>query len=207
MFDLDGTLADTGRDLAISLNYTRSCLDLAPLEERWVYGQVGRGVEHLLRSCLPEGHQERFREAMGLFLGHYENHLLDNTVLYPHVREALDYFDTKRRVVVSNKLRGLTVSVLKGLGIRDCFDAILGGDSIVNKKPDPEPLNRVLSRFEIRPEKALMVGDSGTDVEAGKRAGVYTCGVTYGLGKREELIRAGPDILIDDIEQLTEHFR
>lgn len=206
MFDLDGTLADTGRDLANSVNYTRSSFNLEPLEDGFVYGHVGWGVEHLLRSSLPQALQDRFQEAMGVFLEHYETHLLDTTVLYPHVRETLAYFGKKRKVVVSNKLHRLTVSVLRGLGVENCFDAILGGDSGTQKKPDPGPLNQVLAAFSVSPVKAVMVGDGGADIEAGKRAGVHTCGVTYGLGKKEEILQAGPDILIDDIGQLADHF-
>ena len=206
IFDLDGTLADTGQDLANAVNYVRSSLHLEPLDDQLVYTHVGWGVEHLLRSSLQEKYQGRFQEVMELFLERYEDHLLDRTVLYPHVRETLDYFQQKKRAVVSNKLHRLTVSVLKGLGIEICFDAILGGDSVSQKKPDPGPLNQVLSAFEVSPKKALMVGDGGTDIEAGKRAGVLTCGVTYGLGKREELIAAKPDILIDHLRQLTDYF-
>lgn len=206
MFDLDGTLANTGQDLANAVNYVRSHLQLEPLDDRLVYGHVGRGVEHLLRSSLPEAYQERFQEMMELFLTRYESHLLDSTVLYPYVQETLDYFQKKKRVVVSNKLHRLTLSVLRGLGIEPCFDAILGGDSAPLKKPDPEPLNRVLATFGVRPAKALMVGDGGTDIEAGKAAGVLTCGVTYGLGKTEELIAAKPDFLIDGLRQLTGYF-
>ncbi len=206
MFDLDGTLADTGQDLANAVNHTRSLLRLPPLEDRLVYSHVGRGVEHLLRSSLPRGHCDRFQEVMALFLAYYEHHLLDTTVLYPHVRETLDYFGKKRRVVVSNKPYRFTVSVLKGLGIESRFDAILGGDSVAQKKPDPQPLQHVLAAFGVRPVKALMVGDGDTDIEAGKKAGVCTCGVTYGLGKRDDLIEAGPDIIVDTLEELTQHF-
>ena len=206
MFDLDGTLADTGQDLASAVNYVRSRLRLEPLDDRVVYGHVGKGVEHLLRSSLPQTYQERFQEVMELFLKRYESHLLDTTVLYPYVRETLNYFGKKKRVVVSIKLHRLTLSVLRGLGIEPCFDAILGGDSVAEKKPDPGPLNQVLSSFGVSPVKALMIGDGGTDIEAGKRAGVVTCGVTYGLGKKEELVAAKPDFLIDDLRQLSKYF-
>jgi phosphoglycolate phosphatase-like HAD superfamily hydrolase len=98
------------------------------------------------------------------------------------------------------------MSVLKGLGIDLRFDAIFGGDSIPEKKPHPGPLIQVLTQFGVSPVRGLIVGDGETDIQAGKRAGVYTCGVTYGLGKMEELVGAKPDFLIDDIYQLTEHF-
>lgn len=206
MFDLDGTLAATGRDLANSVNYIRSALRLDPLDDKLVYSHVGRGVEHLLRMSLPENSQDRFKEIMELFLKHYAEHLLDTTALYPHVRETLEYFEKKKRVVVSNKLHRLTVPILRGLGIEACFDAVLGGDSAAEKKPHPGALNRVLADFRIEPARGLIVGDGDADIEAGRGAGVHTCGVTYGLGRKEELVAARPDYLIDDLSELEKYF-
>jgi 2-phosphoglycolate phosphatase len=207
MFDLDGTLADTGRDLADAVNYTRAHFNLAPLSSGRVYSNVGRGVEHLLRRSLPEDSADHFQEVMRVFLDRYENHLMDNTVLYSGVREVLIYFRNKRRAVVSNKMHRLTVALLRGLGVAEEFDAVLGGDSATDKKPHPAMIQDVLSRFQILPAQALIVGDGDTDIEAGKRAGVWTCGVTYGLGNRADLIASEPDVLIDDPSQLSRYFR
>jgi 2-phosphoglycolate phosphatase len=206
MFDLDGTLADTGPDLADSVNHTRAHFNLAPLPDALVYSHVGRGVEHLLKQSVPDRDAERFQEAMRVFLERYEKHLLDKTVLYPNVREILDYFRAKRKVVVTNKMHRLAVAIMRGLGIAEKFDAILGGDSVPEKKPHPALLNEVLERFEVRAAKALIVGDGDTDMEAGKRAGVITCGVTYGLGNKKDLAAAQPDFLIDDLAQLSDYF-
>lgn len=206
MFDLDGTLADTGHDLADAVNFTRAHFELAPLPEKLVYAHVGRGVEHLLKHALPEGGPAYFHEVTRVFLDRYETHLLDQTVLYPGVLSVLDYFRNKRRVVVSNKIERLSVAVVRGLGVENHFDAILGGDSAAEKKPHPALLNMVLHRFEISAASALMVGDGDTDIEAGKRAGVMTCGVTYGLGNKNDLIAAQPDLLIDDLSELANYF-
>jgi 2-phosphoglycolate phosphatase len=206
MFDLDGTLADTGLDLADAVNFTRAHFGLVPLAERMVYTHVGRGVEHLLKQTVPEASPAHFDEIMRVFLDRYENHLLDRTVLYPGVPSALDYFHGKRRAVVSNKIERLSVAVVRGLGIESHFDAILGGDSAAEKKPHPALLNLLLRRFEIPAANALMIGDGDTDIEAGKRAGVMTCGVTYGLGNGDDLMAAGPDFLIDDLCQLAKYF-
>jgi 2-phosphoglycolate phosphatase len=206
MFDLDGTLADTGRDLADAVNFTRARFDHAPLPDQAVYTHVGRGVEHLLKHTLPEESSTRFHDAMRIFLDHYEHHLLDRTVLYPGVREVLDYFRGKRRIVVSNKIERLSAAVVRGLGIADEFDAILGGDSAAEKKPHPALLSLALQRFQISAGRALMVGDGDTDVEAGKGAGVITCGVTYGLGNKDDLIAAKPDYLIEELSRLTTYF-
>src|SRR5207247_6733338 len=178
MFDLDGTLADTGRDLADAVNHTRAHFDLPALPGAFVYSQVGRGVEYLLKHSLPEESSEHFLEVMRVFLDRYENHLLDATVLYPNVLETLEYFAHKKRVVVSNKVHRFTVEILRGLGIAKQFDAILGGDSVGEKKPHPALLHHVINQFNISGNKAVIVGDGDTDVEAGKRAGVLTWGVT-----------------------------
>lgn len=206
MFDLDGTLADTGHDLADAVNFTRAQFGFAPLPDRMVHTHVGRGVEHLLKHTVAEGCPAPFREIMGVFLERYEHHLLDRTVLYQSVPAVLDYFRAKRRVVVSNKIERLTVAVVRGLGVENQFDAILGGDSAAEKKPHPALLNSVLQRFAISPSSALMVGDGDTDIEAGKRAGVISCGVTYGLGNKDDLVAARPDFLLDDLAQLVDHF-
>ena len=206
MFDLDGTLADTGADLADSVNFTRAHFDLAPLAAQRIHANVGRGVEHLIKSSVTIENSEHFYEVMRVFLDYYEAHLLDKTVLYPGVHEVLDHFRGKRRAVVSNKMQRFSEAVVRGLGVRECFDLILGGDSAPEKKPHPALLALVLERFQTAPSSALMVGDGDIDIEAGKRAGVMTCGVTYGLGDKNQLIAAKPDVLIGTLAELSNYF-
>jgi phosphoglycolate phosphatase len=206
MFDLDGTLANTGPDLADAVNFTRAHFHLAPLAPQTIYANVGRGVEHLVRHSLTIKGPEHFHEALRVFVVRYEAHLLDNTALYPGVRAVLDEFGGKRRVVVTNKIQRLAQAVLRGLGIEDRFDLILGGDSAAEKKPHPAILNLALQRFHIAAPSALMVGDGDTDIEAGKRAGVMTCGATYGLGDKDQLIAAEPDVLIGGFTELPNYF-
>lgn len=206
LFDLDGTLADTGQDLAAAVNFTRDRFGLRPLPEEIVYSHVGRGVEHLLRRALPEPSARPFAAVAKVFLQYYEKHLLDRTALCAGVPEVLEYFRSKRRVVVSNKIRRLTVALVRGLGVEGEFDAIYGGDSALEKKPHPALIHLALRRFGIPAARSLMVGDGDTDVEAGKRAGVITCGVTGGLGNRDDLIAAKPDYLIDKLIDLTRYF-
>lgn len=206
MFDLDGTLANTGEDLADSVNATRAHFDLGPLAAERIYAYVGRGVEHLLKHAVAERDGNTFPEVVRVFLRHYEEHLLDKTALYAGVRDTLEHFHNKRRVVVSNKMHRLTVAVVRGLGIAEQFDAIFGGDSAAEKKPHPALLHIALDRFGIAPRRAVMVGDGEIDVEAGRRAGVMTCGFAHGLGDRDQLIAAGPDVLIDHMIELQNHF-
>lgn len=206
MFDLDGTIANTGPDLADAVNYTRAYFEFPPLASDVVYAHVGRGVEYLLKHSLPEETRAHFTEVMTVFLERYQNHLLDKTVLYPYVDDVLDYFADKRNVVVTNKIHRLAIAVLRGLGVENRFDMVMAGDSGPEKKPDPALLNSVLHQFDVQPGQAVMIGDGDIDVQAGRRAGVLTCGVTYGLGNKDDLVAAKPDYLIDGLEHLPRYF-
>jgi phosphoglycolate phosphatase len=206
VFDLDGTLADTGRDLANAVNYIRARFDLPPLDNELVYEHVGRGAEHLIRSSLPESWSGRLNEVMGSFLGYYHDHILDTTRLYPDVEETLAYFGDKKRVVLTNKRRYLAMALLEGLKISDRFDAVFGGDSTPRPKPDPGSIREILKSFRIAPDRTVIVGDGEADIEAGKRAGVLTCGATYGLTKKEEIVAAKPDFLVSRLFEMTEYF-
>lgn len=203
MFDLDGTIAATGRDLANSVNYIRRTLGLDALEEAYVYSRVGYGTEHLLRNSLPPAYETRFDEILGAFIKHYEEHLLDTTVLYPHVKEILERFRGKKKAVVTNKRLNLSVAVLRGLGVESYFDVIVGGDCGHEKKPDPGSIRHVLNELDVAPERALMIGDGEPDIQAGKAAGVHTCAVTYGLCRADELMAAGPDFAVSDLNEIA----
>jgi phosphoglycolate phosphatase len=206
LFDLDGTLADTGADLADAVNFTRGQFDLVPLPAPQIHVHVGLGVEHLLRHTLPIKNNQHFAEIIAVFTNYYEAHLLDKTVLYPGVRDILEYFRGKRRVVATNKIQRFAEAVVRGLAVDECFDLILGGDSAAEKKPHPALLTLALERFQTAASSALMVGDGDTDIEAGKRAGVMTCGVTYGIGDKERLRAAKPDVIIERLAELRDHF-
>jgi phosphoglycolate phosphatase len=205
MFDLDGTLASTGRDLANSVNYIRAMLGLEPLDDAYVYSRVGYGTEHLLRQSLPKDYENRFEEILERFLKHYEEHLLDTTVLYPHVKEVLERFGAKKKAVVTNKRLNFSVAVLRGLGVESAFDVIVGGDCGLEKKPDPGLLRHVLDEVNVAADKALMIGDGEPDIRAGKAAGVHTCAVLYGLCNSNDLLAAMPDFAISDMSELADY--
>lgn len=206
LFDLDGTLADTGADLADAVNFTRARFDLPALAPPRIHAHVGLGVEHLLRHTLPIRSAEHFHQVIGVFTPYYEAHLLDKTVLYPGARETLEHYRDKHRVVVTNKIERFAEAVVRGLGVRDCFDLILGGDSAAEKKPHPALILLALEKLQGSPSKALIVGDGETDIEAGRRAGVITCAVRHGLGDQDRLRAAHPDFMIDRLEELRNHF-
>ncbi|MGH7845682.1 MAG: HAD family hydrolase, partial [Candidatus Binatia bacterium] len=197
----------TGQDIVTSVNYVRNTFELESLPGPTVLSHLGLGLEFLIRGVLPPTHQHVIAQASEIFLSYYGEHLLDTTALYPHVTDTLAYYAAKQKAVISNKPTAATIALLQGLGIEACFDMVLGGTSTSRKKPHPEQLTHVLLTLGVTPSKAVMVGDDRPDIEAGKSAGVHTCGVIYGLGNQENLIKARPDLIIEDLLELKDHYR
>ncbi|PYV43648.1 MAG: phosphoglycolate phosphatase [Acidobacteria bacterium] len=202
IFDLDGTLIDSRLDLANSVNYTRSYLGLPVLENELIYSYVGDGASMLIRRALGrEPSDTEIKQALEIFLHYYKQHLLDHTVLYPGVREALDRLDSLTLTVLTNKPVDPSNAILKGLGVQEKFAAVYGGNSFEQKKPDPVGIHRILQDTGVSRDRALMVGDSRIDIQTGRNAGIATCGVTYGLAS-DTLQQAQPDFLIGNMREL-----
>ena len=206
IFDLDGTLVDTCHDLANSVNFALNALDLPPLELQEVISHVGDGLKKLMDRSLPKDRLGEMDEAIDIFRSHYREHLLDFSVFYPKVENVLNYFRGKKMAVVSNKPEEFTRLILKALRRADLFEISLGGDSLPVMKPDAGPILHILKQLSVSPEKTAIVGDGTTDIEAGKAANVWTCAVTYGLKKKEVLLKMKPDFMIEDIVELKKIF-
>jgi len=206
IFDLDGTLVDTRRDLANSVNFALNALKLPALQIEEVMSYVGDGLKKLLDRSLPKDGLENIGEVIDIFREHYREHCLDFSGFYPDVVNILNYFQDKKMTVVSNKPEEFTRLILEGLRIADFFEIILGGDSLPLMKPDPGPILHILDKLNASNEKTAIVGDGTTDIEAGKAANILTCAVTYGLKEKEVLLKMEPDFMIDDIVELKRIF-
>ncbi len=205
LFDLDGTLVDSRQDIFNAVNRMLDRLALPALPGETIVGYVGNGVRELIRRSLGPAHLDRLEEGTACFLEHYSAHLIDHTRLYPGVIDTLEGLGDKRKAVVTNKLEDLSRRILEGLGVSHHFTLVVGGDTVGKKKPSPAAIEWALGRLKVRPERAMIVGDSPTDIEAGRAAGIRTCGVTYGF-KPPELVRAArPDLVIDDLRALRDH--
>ena len=206
IFDLDGTLIDSERDLAASVNamlvrYGRKQL---PLEVIGTY--IGDGAPMLIRRALgdpDDGHY--MHAALDFFLHYYREHKLDHTTLYPGIREALEavrwaendgHRIERKFAVLSNKPVRPSTQILEGLGLRDMFVQVYGGNSFPTKKPDPMGANRILEETGARAEQTIIIGDSEIDVITARNAGTWSCGVNYGF--RPDTLRVvPPDVVID----------
>ena len=202
IFDLDGTLVDSEVDLALSVNATLQNMGRKPLSTERIASYIGNGVTVLISRALgPGATQEGVEQGTELFLEHYRQHMLDHTLPYPGVREALEDLRSRKMAVLTNKPVKFSQMMLAGLGLAQYFSYIYGGNSFENKKPDPVGVFRLMSDIRVPASRTLMVGDSVSDVLAGRNAGVWTCGVSYGLGS-PTLEETPPDLMIGDLREL-----
>lgn len=199
VFDFDGTLADTWRDIATALNRTLADAGLPAVEGPDVRFWIGEGAMRLLERAVPEPDREPARLAalFETFRDHYDQCLLDTTEPYRGIVECLDALAGGTLAVASNKPTRFLARAIDGLGLKDYFRVILGGDTLDVNKPDAKVLAHVIGRLDAPPEQVWMVGDSAIDIETGRNGGARTIGCAWGLRGREELRRARPDHLVE----------
>ena len=206
IFDLDGTLIDSRRDLANAGNATRVHMGMPPLSDERVCSYVGNGAPVLVRRLLgAEASEAQIQEALEFFIEYYGIHKLDYTALYPGVREALERLRGAgiTMAVLTNKPVRISRAILEGLGVGALFRQVYGGNSFDFKKPHPIGVETLMAECGAPPERTIMVGDSAVDITTARNAGVKSCGVTYGL-QPESLESVPPDLRADRMEDLAD---
>jgi phosphoglycolate phosphatase len=204
VFDLDGTLVDSARDLATAVNATlrRLAPGVAPLDLDTVRSFIGNGARALVaRSLVRAGLPHPPEDVRPIFMAEYARCLLDTTRLYPGAAEVLDALADRRLAVLTNKPGGLSRTILDGLGVGDRFFRVYGGDDGPTQKPDPDGLRRLMAEASAALEDTVLVGDSGVDVQTARAAGVRALAVDYGFD-REGLATHPPDALMSDLREL-----
>ena len=205
IFDLDGTLIDSKRDLTDSVNATRAWKGLPALPPDIVSAYIGNGAPMLIRRALPHCTEEELAAALQYFLKYYRDHMLDATVLYPGVRDALDRLHTAQvpMAILTNKPVKFSVHLIEGLRLSAHFFRIYGGNSFDHKKPDPAGIHKLMEESNATRERTIMVGDSAIDVLTARNAQVQACGVSWGF-QPETFEKAPPDFMIDDLGVLAD---
>ena len=202
LFDLDGTLIDSKRDLVQSVNATLREMGRAELPEDLVASYVGSGAPILISRALGGAAcAAEQQSALEFFLAHYDQHKLDFTREYPGVRETLEKLRGVPMAVLTNKPVNVSVRILAGLGLAGFFRAIYGGNSFATKKPDPLGANTILSEMGIAAAQAAMVGDSEVDVQTARNAGMISAIVNFGFGTHDREMYPA-DIYLDRMEEL-----
>jgi phosphoglycolate phosphatase len=203
LFDLDGTLIDSQRDLVQSVNATLRGMGRAELPEDLVASYVGSGAPVLIGRALGgAASPEELQNALAFFLNHYEKHKLDFTKEYPGVREALEQLRGMPMAVLTNKPVNISEEILEGLGLADFFRAVYGGNSFATKKPDPLGANTILGELGITAAEAAMVGDSEVDVQTARNAGMISVIVNFGFGMHDRKLYPA-DVYLDQMEELV----
>lgn len=206
VFDLDGTLIDSSRDLAISMNATRGQFGLEPLDPSLIYSYVGNGAAVLVRRALGSAASEdTVQEALKYFLKFYREHALEHTQLYPGVRPVVEELGNRghKLAVLTNKPVRISYDIIGALGLQERFVRVYGGDSFLSKKPDPIGLETLMNELQVGPEDSVMVGDSGVDVQTARNAGIRSCGVGWGF-RPEAFEIDPPDVVVNEPAELLQ---
>jgi len=209
VFDLDGTLADTAPDIVATLNVVLSSLGHAPLPDERATKLIGAGARALLAEGLTavgESYDsERLDTLFTKFLMHYEANIANKTQLYPGVLNALERLAREGFpvAVCTNKMEAHSKLLLEKLGIDNHFGAICGRDSFPYFKPDARHLTMTIAQSGGDESHAIMVGDSRTDIDTARNAGLPVIGVTFGYSDTP-IHSLNPDLLIEHYDHLYE---
>jgi phosphoglycolate phosphatase len=205
VFDLDGTLVDSKRDLADSANALIAELGGVSLSEDQIIAMVGEGAAVLVRrALLAAGLDPESATALPRFLELYDERLLVHTAPYDGMVDALAALaPAVSMAVLTNKPARATERILAGLGLRERFRDVIGGDTAFGRKPAPAGLLALIERAGATPETTWLVGDSRVDLETARRAGARICLVRYGFGYRfEPGDFDGTEIFVDSPSEL-----
>jgi len=210
MIDLDGTLADTIPDLAEAANRMLRELGRPALEPALLRTFVGKGIPKLVERALAgtlEGRVDGglLARALPIYERCYAEENGRHSVVFPGVREGLQTLrDMRLRLAcVTNKAERFTRALLVQLELARCFEQVIAGDTLPQKKPDPQPLLHACRGFGIAPGDMLMIGDSANDVEAARAAGCPVFCVDYGYNEGRDVRELDVDAIVASLIEAT----
>ena len=201
LFDIDGTLLDSAEDICGAVRQVLDTTDCPPVTFEYLKGFIGRHLFELFGDIFPDAPPHRFEDLLLQYRQLYTGRGHRMTHLYPGVAEGLAALGGSKGTATT---KGSPTSrvILEQFGLIQYFDHVQGTDGFPCK-PAPDVIFTALAAMSAKPEECLFVGDSPADMEAGRRAGVKTCAVTYGYGKREAMAQFTPDYWIDDLRELA----
>lgn len=208
VFDLDGTLVETAPDLLDSLNHCLRHLKLREVDPAEVRNYVGNGARVMIeRACEAHCHRlgpDELEDVFQIFLEHYRANMPGRSYPFPGVIQAIEAFQGAGYLaaVCTNKLEGLSRRLLEGLRIDHYFSAICGADTFAHRKPDPRHLLGTIAMAGGDPERCVMVGDSRTDIDTAKNAGIPVVAVDFGYTD-QPVHMFGPSKVISHFDELT----
>ena len=204
ILDFDGTLADTRGLIVMTMQQTIQVLGLDSRTDDQCAAMIGLPLKEAFTTLIPMPDEMGDRCAETYRRIFNENNAEYTVPAFPNVMETLRMLSDKGYLlsIASSRSHRSLMEFIENMGLQEVLTYVLGADDVVQAKPHPEPVLKTLEKFGCRVDEALVVGDAVYDIEMGRRAGVKTCGVTYGNGTREELADAGADYLIDNFGEL-----
>lgn len=205
IFDFDGTLGDTKRNIVTTMQMTIAELHLPNRSEEECAATIGLPLSGCFRTLFPDIQEElipRCAETYRRFFN--ENLKTIQPEAFPGVVETLSILHQKGFVltIASSRSRNSLTELTQNMGIANYISYILGADDVKEAKPKPEPVLKTLKAMNFEPSQALVVGDMAVDIQMGANAGAKTCGVTWGNGTKDELENAGATFIIDKMEEI-----
>ncbi len=212
VFDLDGTLIDSKKDLVEAVNATLVQFGLRPQPEDRIASYIGDGAGMLVKRALAaDGADASLAPgALEAFLAYYREHKLDHTRVYRGVLEqlaALGEAMPVKMAVLTNKPVRASAEICAGLGLAPFFFRTYGGNSFSTKKPDPEGLEKLMAEAGARPEATVMIGDSDVDIRTARAAGAWSVGCRYGFSPHsiaDMEVKELVDVVVDSPAEWTE---
>ena len=209
IFDLDGTLINSGPDLLNSLNYVLSQNNLNRIDKNVIGNLVGGGAEAMIRKGYSHLNaildEKKIPFLVNLFIDHYYKNCTRETTLYDGVLDILKFLNEKTYICLcTNKKQFLAEKILEEFEVNNFFNYILGSDGKTPLKPEIEMPKKCLDKFQLLADQVVFVGDSENDILPAKRLGMFSVHVTYGYGKLQEKIKE--DLVISKIEKLRKIF-
>ena len=206
IFDLDGTLLNTLGDLRAATNHALEVRGLPPNSMEEIRQFIGNGIRLLICRAMPEGTPEaEIDAALDDFKAYYAAHIHDRTVPYDGIPQLLTALRKRgiKVAVLSNKIDSASQQLIEYF-FPGKTDVVFGEHVGVPRKPDPTSCRMVMQQLGVQPEQVLYVGDSGTDMQTAKNAGLYAVGVTWGFRSKEVLLEYGADVLVHRPEQILQ---
>ncbi|MCX6063339.1 MAG: HAD-IA family hydrolase [Caldiserica bacterium] len=204
LFDLDGTLVDTRRDIAEAVNHVLRLHDRPVAELATVISWVGDGVDDMMKRAFKTDEGQFVGELVDEFRSSYMDHCTDFSHLYEGCAETLTSLQERgaHLSVLTNKPQDLSLEILRRLGILQYFDRVVGPNDADLRKPNPSNLLSLIRDIGASRERTLMIGDSRNDILVANNAGVASCGCTFGYIGRDALLELKPTYLVDSLPQI-----
>lgn len=208
IFDVDGTVWDSERDVFLAFNHTLKVNAGIEISKEEFQNLAGLSLGTMFERVLPKDKKSLSVEYEKLYKKYYidEGHYTDATILFENVKQTLDKFKDEGfyMAVASSKPKRILDKMVSYFNLEG-FNYVLGTEeSSFKHKPDPELINYIMDQLNVSKQDAVIIGDSKSDILAGKNAGIDTIAVTYGYDKPENLIKLEPTHVIDKFDNLLD---